>query len=219
MRVLVAEDEEDLALAIAQGLRREGMAVDIAPDGQEALQKLEVSTYDVLLLDRDLPRVHGDRVCREVTASGQPTRILMLTASVDIEDRVHGLNLGADDYLGKPFAFSELVARVRALGRRASGAAHPVLQAGDLRIIPALHEASRGGRPIPLSLKEFAVLETLLKARGAIVSPEELLEKVWDESVDPFSNTVRVTVMRLRQKLGSPELIETAVGLGYRVRI
>ena len=215
MRVLVVEDEARLADAIARGLRREGLAVDVAADGAEALEKAGTNAYDVVVLDRDLPAVHGDDVCREL--AGGETRILMLTASTTVDDRVEGLELGADDYLGKPFAFAELVARVRALGRRGGPAREPVLTRRDLVLDPARRTVTRGGEPVALTRKEFAVLETLLAAGGAVVSAEELLEKVWDEHVDPFTNTVRVTVMNLRRKLGTPPVVETVIGAGYRV--
>jgi DNA-binding response OmpR family regulator len=214
MRVLVVEDHGTLAGRIAQGLRQAGMAVDTAYDGATALEAAARAAYDVIVLDRDLPVVHGDRVCRKVAGSGP--RILMLTAAADVEDRVDGLELGADDYLGKPFAFVELVARVRALARRAP-AAPPVLERGDLTVDRARHRASRGSRPLSLTRKEFGILEMLLAADGAVVSAEELLEHVWDANVDPFSNIVSVTMTRLRRKLGDPPLIETVVGKGYRM--
>ena len=215
MRVLVVEDHATLAGRIVQGLRQAGMAVDAAYDGAAALDAVAQTVYDVIVLDRDLPVVHGDRVCRAVAAAGGP-RILMLTAAAGVDDRVDGLELGADDYLGKPFAFVELVARVRALSRRAPSMP-PVLRRGDLTVDRARHRASRGSRPLSLTRKEFGVLETLLAADGALVSAEELLEHVWDASVDPFSNVVSVTMARLRRKLGDPPLIETVVGKGYRM--
>ncbi|MGZ6582502.1 MAG: response regulator transcription factor [Gaiellaceae bacterium] len=214
MRVLVVEDHATLASRVAQGLRQAGMAVDVVHDGAAALQFAAKTGYDVIVLDRDLPVVHGDRVCREVAGSGP--RILMLTAAGDVEDRVDGLELGADDYLGKPFAFAELIARVRALSRRAPSAP-PVLRRGDLSVDRARHRASRGSRPLSLTRKEFGILELLLAADGALVSAEELLEHVWDSDVDPFSNIVSVTMTRLRRKLGDPPLIETVVGKGYRM--
>ncbi len=214
MRVLVVEDHVTLADRIAQGLRQAGMAVDAVYDGAAALDAAAQTDYDVIVLDRDLPVVHGDRVCRTVAGSG--ARVLMLTAAVGVDDRVDGLELGADDYLGKPFAFTELIARVRALARRAPSAP-PVLRLGDLTVDRARHRASRGPRPLSLTRKEFGVLETLLAADGALVSAEELLERVWDASADPFSNTVSVTMTRLRRKLGDPPLIETVVGKGYRM--
>jgi DNA-binding response OmpR family regulator len=215
MRVLVAEDHVTLAGRIAQGLRQAGMAVDAVHDGAAALDAAAQTAYDVIVLDRDLPVVHGDRVCRAVAGSGGP-RILMLTAASGVDDRVDGLELGADDYLGKPFAFAELVARVRALSRR-SPAMPPVLRRGDLAVDRARHRASRGPRPLSLTRKEFGILETLLAADGALVSAEELLERVWDAALDPFSNIVSVTMARLRRKLGDPPLIETVVGRGYRI--
>jgi DNA-binding response OmpR family regulator len=215
MRVLVVEDHATLADRIAQGLRQAGMAVDAVYDGAAALDAAAQTAYDVIVLDRDLPVVHGDRVCRAVAGSGGP-RILMLTAAAGVDDRVDGLELGADDYLGKPFAFAELVARVRALSRRAPSVP-PVLRRGDLAVDRARHRASRGSRPLSLTRKEFGILETLLAAGGALVSAEELLEHVWDANADPFSNIVSVTMARLRRKLGDPPLIETVVGKGYRM--
>jgi len=217
MRVLVVEDEAALAAAVARGLRREGMAVDLAPDGADALDKLACNRYDVVVLDRDLPKVHGDDVCRSLAGSADPVRVLMLTASGELDDRVAGLSLGADDYLGKPFAFAELVARVRALARRRVAATPPVLRHEDLIVDPARRTATRSGRPLPLTNKEFAVLCVLLGAGGAVISAEELLERVWDENADPFTNTIRVTVMNLRRKLGGPPVVETVVGAGYRI--
>jgi DNA-binding response OmpR family regulator len=217
MRVLVVEDHAELAETVAAGLRREGMAVDIAGDGSTALMRATVNDYDVIVLDRDLPKLHGDAVCDRLAGEGGRARILMLTASAGIEERVAGLSLGADDYLPKPFAFAELVARIRALGRRAQPALPPVLESGDLRLDPAQRVAQRSGRRLELSAKEFAVLELLLAARGAALSPEELLARAWDEAADPFSNVVKVTVSRLRRKLGDPPLIETVPGAGYRI--
>jgi DNA-binding response OmpR family regulator len=193
------------------------MAVDTAGDGASALEKLDVNDYDVVVLDRDLPGVHGDDVCRHLSQSGATTRILMLTAAGSIGDRVEGLGIGADDYLPKPFFFEELVARVRALGRRATPATPPILTHGDLTLDPARHIVTRAGRELFLARKEFGVLEVLLAARGAVVSAEELLERVWDEHTDPFTNTVRVTMRNLRRKLGEPQLIQTVIGKGYRV--
>ncbi|KOX07385.1 DNA-binding response OmpR family regulator [Micromonospora profundi] len=216
MRVLVVEDERNLADAIARGLRKRGMAVDVAYDGDAGQEAAFVTRYDVVVLDRDLPGVHGDQICAELAASGALTRVLMLTASGTVADRVEGLQLGADDYLPKPFAFDELVARVQALGRRATPAAPPVLELADLVLDPARRVATRAGVPIDLTNKEFGVLSELLKARGAVVSSEELLERVWDANTDPFTTIVRVTVMTLRKKLGDPPLIETVVGAGYR---
>jgi DNA-binding response OmpR family regulator len=214
VRVLVVEDHTTLADRVAQGLRQAGMAVDAVYDGAAALDAISQTAYDVVVLDRDLPVVHGDQVCRAVAGSGP--RLLMLTAAADVDDRVDGLELGADDYLGKPFAFAELVARVRALSRR-SPPGPPVLVRGDLRVDRARHRARRGSRPLSLTRKEFGVLETLLAADGALVSAEELLEHVWDAHADPFTNTVSVTMARLRRKLGDPPLIETVVGKGYRM--
>ncbi len=216
VRVLVVEDEELLAEAVATGLRRTGMAVDIACDGEVALEKAAINRYDVVVLDRDLPLVHGDDVCRNLVSSSD-ARILMLTASTAVPERVEGLNLGADDYLGKPFAFAELVARVQALGRRSQPALPPVLVHGDLTLDRGRRLVTRGGTPVSLSRKEFGVLEVLLSAQGAVVTTEDLLEKVWDEFTDPFTNTVRVTVMSLRRKLGDPSIIETVTGAGYRI--
>jgi DNA-binding response OmpR family regulator len=217
VRVLVVEDERLLADAIADGLRREVMAVDVCYDGDSALERLGVNDYDVVVLDRDLPVVGGDQVCRSVVESGAAVRIIMLTAAGDLADRVEGLALGADDYLPKPFAFAELVARVRALSRRARLPAPPVLERAGVRLDPARREASREGRPLALRAKEFLVLEELLRADGAVVSAEQLLEKAWDENIDPFTHVVRVTVMTLRRKLGDPSPIETVPGVGYRI--
>jgi DNA-binding response OmpR family regulator len=214
MRVLVVEDHEALAGRIAEGLRDAGMAVDIAGDGALALIAAQHTAYDVIVLDRDLPRVHGDQVCR--TLAGRAARILMLTALAEVDDRVDGLELGADDYLGKPFAFHELVARVRTLARRAPSAP-PVVQRGDLTVDRARHRASRNGRALSLTRKEFGVLEMLVAADGGVVSAEELLEHVWDAYADPFSNIVSVTMTRLRRKLGEPPLIATVVGRGYQL--
>jgi len=213
---LVVEDHVVLADRIGEGLRDAGFAVDVVYDGGAALENAASTDYDVVVLDRDLPVVHGDRVCRQLVRAGSPCRILMLTAAADVEDRVDGLELGADDYLGKPFAFQELVARVRALGRR--GHATPVIvQRGDLVVDRARHRVSRSGAPLTLTRKEFGVLELLAAADGAPVSAEELLEHVWDAYADPFSNIVSVTMARLRRKLGDPPMIETVVGRGYRL--
>ena len=218
MRVLVVEDEVPLADAIARGLRREGMAVDTAYDGDLGLEKAMVTRYDVLVLDRDLPGRSGDDVCRRLAREGSLTRVLMLTAAGTLEDRVSGLELGADDYLAKPFAFTELVARVRALGRRATPAAPPVLHGPGGRLVePARRTATRHAGDLGLTNKELGVLEVLLQADGAVVSSEELLERVWDEFADPFTTTVRVTVMTLRKKLGEPRVVHTVVGRGYRL--
>ena len=215
--MLIVEDEEPLAAAIARGLRREGMAVDVALDGDDGHEKATITRYDVVVLDRDLPGMSGDELCEELAAGEGLTRILMLTASTTVDDRVTGLSLGADDYLSKPFAFPELVARVRALARRATPAAPATLRAGDLVLDPSRRLVSRAGRRVDLTRKEFGVLEVLLAAGGGVISSEELLERVWDENADPFTTTVRVTVMTLRKKLGDPGVVETVVGSGYRV--
>ncbi len=217
MRVLLVEDHVELADTVATGLRREGVAVDIARDGRDALAHVAIVDYDVVVLDRDLPDVHGDEVCRSLVAQARDTRILMLTAATTIEDRVDGLSLGADDYLPKPFAFAELVARVRALGRRSHPPLPPTLVHGDLRLDPAHRVVTRDGRRLALSPKEFALLEYLLAAQGRVVSSEELLQRVWDEAADPFTTTVKVTIRRLRAKLGEPPLIETVQQAGYRI--
>jgi len=219
MRVLVIEDERNLADAIGRGLRRQGMAVDVAYDGSAGQEMAMITRYDVVVLDRDLPGVHGDEICAGLVASGALTRVLMLTASGSVAERVEGLRLGADDYLPKPFAFDELVARVHALGRRATPAAPPVLVVGDVVLDQAKRVVSRDGRELDLTRKEFGLLAELLKARGGVVSAEELLERVWDAHTDPFTTTVRVTMMTLRRKLGDPAVIETVVGAGYRVRM
>ncbi len=218
MRVLIVEDHEELAGTLATGLAREGMAVDVSLDGADALYRAEVHDYDVVVLDRDLPGVHGDDVCRSLAAGSRGARVLMLTASGTVADRVAGLGMGADDYLPKPFAFAELVARIRALGRRSQPALPPVLEHGGLRLDPARRTATRDGRRLELSPKEFAVLELLLSAGGAVVSAERLLEKAWDEAADPFTQSVKVTVSRLRRKLGDPPLIDTVPQAGYRIR-
>jgi DNA-binding response OmpR family regulator len=215
MRLLVAEDRKVMADSIARSLRREGMAVDVAYDGKAALGLTAVNSYEVVVLDRDLPGIHGDELCRRL-AGGQ-ARILMLTASGTVDDRVDGLTLGADDYLPKPFALAELVARIRALGRRATPAQPPVLISGDLRLDPHRREATRAGRPLALTNKELGVLEVLMAATGGVISTEELLERVWDAHTDPFTNTVRVTLTNLRRKLGDPPVIDTVIGVGYRL--
>ncbi len=217
MRVLVVEDEQVLADAIARGLRREAMAVDLSHDGASALERIAVNRYDVVVLDRDLPVVHGDEVCRRLAAEPVAPLVLMLTASAGVDDRVDGLTLGADDYLPKPFAFPELVARIRALSRRAGPALPPVIERNGLTLDPARRVASRDGRFLRLTNKELAVLEVLLCADGAVVSSEELLERAWDEHADPFTNAVRVMMVKLRRKLGNPPLIETVPGAGYRI--
>jgi DNA-binding response OmpR family regulator len=217
MRVLVVEDHVELAASVARVLRREGMAVDVADDGQDALARTDLVDYDVVVLDRDLPGVHGDEVCHALVAAARPTRVLMLTASGTLADRVAGLSLGADDYLPKPFAYAELVARIRALARRTQPPLPPILVRGDLRLDPAQRVATRAGMRLALSPKELAVLEYLLAARGRVVAAEELLERVWDEAADPFSTTVKATINRLRSKLGDPPLIETVPQGGYRI--
>ncbi len=217
MRVLLVEDHAELADTVAIGLRREGLAVDVALDGRDALAHAALTDYDVVVLDRDLPGVHGDDVCRALMGDDRTSRILMLTAAGTIEDRVEGLSLGADDYLPKPFAFAELVARVRALGRRSQPALPPTLVRGGLRLDPAHRVATRDGRRLDLSPKEFALLEYLLGAQGRVVSAEELLARVWDEAADPFTTTVKVTIRRLRAKLGEPPAIETVPQAGYRI--
>jgi DNA-binding response OmpR family regulator len=217
MRVLVVEDFEILARTIGTGLRREGMAVDVVTDGADALEHLALTRYDVVVLDRDLPGVHGDEVCRRIVAGDSGTRVLMLTAASTVRERVDGLGLGADDYLPKPFDFAELVARVRALGRRSTPALPPILASGDLVLDPSRRVASRAGRRLDLSPKEFAVLECLLAAGGRLVSAEELLERVWDEAADPFTTAVKTTVKRLRAKLGEPPVVHTVREGGYRV--
>ena len=217
MRILLAEDERFLADLVAEGLRKQAMAVDIAYDGAAALERLAVNEYDVLVLDRDLPRVHGDEICRQLATRGESLRILMLTASGAVHERVTGLNLGADDYLAKPFAFDELVARIRALARRAVPPLPPVLECAGLTMDTARRQVHRDGRPLSLSRKEHAVLEVLMRARGQIVSTEELLERAWDEHADPFTTVVKVTMSKLRTKLGDPPVIVTVPGSGYRL--
>jgi DNA-binding response OmpR family regulator len=217
MRVLVVEDEPMLADAIAEWLREETHAVDLALDGEAALERIAVNDYDVVVLDRDLPRVHGDEVCRELVASESDARVLMLTAAAQLDDRVTGLSMGADDYLPKPFAFPELAARVLALGRRSRPAVPPVLRRAGITLDPARREVFRNGRFVPLSKKEFAVLAELLRAAGAVVSAEQLLEKAWDEHADPFTGAVRLTILKLRRKLADPPVVETVPGVGYRI--
>ncbi len=217
MRVLVVEDERRLADAIARGLRREGMAVDVSRDGADALTKSRVVRYDVVVLDRDLPETHGDDVCRQVRAERPETSIIMLTAAGELDDLVEGLSMGADDYLPKPFRFAELVARIRALGRRTVPSRPPLLTHADLALDPARRSVTRSGRPVELTRKELAVLEALMAADGATISSEELLERVWDEQTDPFTNVVRMTIMTLRRKLGDPPVVETVIGVGYRM--
>ncbi len=217
MRVLVVEDQRRLAEAVAEGLRREGMAVDISYDGADALSHVSVNVYDVVVLDRDLPAVHGDQVCRALVDQQAEARVLMLTAASTIADRVEGLELGADDYLPKPFEFAELVARVRALGRRPGAAVPPKLKRGDLALDSSRRVAFRGDRRLTLSPKEFALLEYLMAADGRVISAEELLARVWDEAADPFTNAVKITVSRLRAKLGEPPIIQTIARSGYRI--
>ncbi len=217
MRVLLVEDHVELAQTLATGLRREGMAVDLAHDGRDAFAHVAVTDYDVLVLDRDLPDISGDEVCRSLVEDERDSKILMLTAAGSIEERVDGLGIGADDYMPKPFAFAELVARIRALGRRSGTPLAPVLEHGDLRVDPGHRAASRGGEPLALTPKELALLEYLLTARGRVVSAEELLERVWDENANPFTSTVKVTIRRLRAKLGDPPVIETVPRSGYRI--
>lgn len=217
MRVLLVEDEEFLAEMIADGLRRDALAVDVAADGLTALRKLQLGEYDVVILDRDLPGLHGDEVCRRVVSQRLLTRVLMLTASATVRDRVAGLGLGADDYLTKPFAYDELLARVLALGRRTRPALPPVIERAGLVLDTARRQASRDGRHLALSRKEFAVLEALLRAEGAVVSGEDLIEQVWEEDTSYRTNAVRVTLSKLRTKLGDPPVVETVPGAGYRI--
>ena len=215
--MLVAEDERRVADAVARGLRREGMAVDVAYDGGSALDKARMHGYDVLVLDRDLPVVHGDDVCRTLRDEEPDSRVLMLTAAAAVDDLVDGLSLGADDYMPKPFEFAELVARVRALARRTHSANPPTMTAGDVALDSARRTVTRAGIPVELTPREFAVLEALMAANGAVLSNDELVRRVWDENADPFTNSVRMTVLRLRRKLGDPPLIETVKGAGYRI--
>ena len=217
MRVLVIEDQAEMAELVAVGLRRAQMAVDVALDGRDGLSRALTCDYDVIVLDRDLPGLHGDEVCVQLIAAGRRGRVLMLTAAADSEDLVEGLGLGADDYLGKPFDFPVLVARVRALARRAHPVAPPVLRVADLVVDTAKRRATRAGRPLELGPKEFGVLEVLMASDGRAVSAEELLERVWDEFADPFTNAVAVTMSRVRVKLGDPPLIETVPRCGYRI--
>ncbi len=218
MRLLLVEDHEFLADTVAGGLRREGIAVDVAYDGRDALARSRVIPYDVIVLDRDLPELHGDEVCRALVAEGSESRVLMLTAADAVEDRIEGLGLGADDYLPKPFDFGELVARIRALARRGGPSLPPTLEHGDLSLDPARRVAVRSGRRLALRPKEFGVLECLLAAQGRVVSAEELLQRVWDEHADPFSSAVKNTISRLRAELGNPPLIDTIREAGYRIQ-
>ena len=217
MRLLVVEDVPSLADDIAEGLRDEGIAVDVAYDGLDAAGKLNLYPYDVVVLDRDLPGVHGDTICRMIAKSGKPVMMLMLTASGSPDDRVSGLSLGADDYLAKPFHFPELVLRIRALARRQPAARARIFRAAGIELDPLRHTARRGGRHLDLSAKEFAVLEALMRADHAVLSAEDLLEQAWDEHADPFTATVSVTMSRLRRKLGEPPVIETIPSAGYRI--
>jgi DNA-binding response OmpR family regulator len=217
MRVLIVEDEERLAHTIARGLRRYGMAIDVALDGEDGLEKASLNDYDVIVLDRDLPGLHGDEVCRRLRLEGRRAGVIMLTASGEVEARIEGLRLGADDYLGKPFAFEELVARVEALARRSQPAVAPILSSDGVVLDSSRREARRGDRRLHLTNKEFGILEVLLQADGRVVSSEELLERVWDEHADPFTTVVRVTMGTLRKKLGDPPIIHTVVGRGYRI--
>jgi DNA-binding response OmpR family regulator len=217
MRVLVTEDEVALADVVGRGLRQAGFAVDLAYDGEEALEKAEATSYDVVVLDRQLPGIHGDVVCRRLIELPSPPRIIMLTAAGNVDARIEGLAIGADDYLPKPFVMAELIARVRALGRRPSAVTPPQLIFGDLVVDASRHIATRAGKDLPLTRKEFGVLQVLASAEGKVVSAEELLDRVWDEEADPFTNAVRITMMTLRRKLGDPPLIETVIGVGYRL--
>lgn len=217
MRVLVVEDNQEMADVLARGLRRDGMAVDVATDGEEGWRKLHITDFDVVILDRDLPLIHGDEICRRMRAERSAIPILMLTAAGGPRRAAEGLGLGADDYLAKPFEFVELTARIRALGRRPSRTRPPVLQAAGIKLDTASRTASRFGRPLELARKEFATLEVLLAAEGEVVSAEQLLEKVWDEYADPFTTAVRTTIKKLRGKLGDPDPIETVIGSGYRI--
>lgn len=215
MRILLAEDEAYLAKAIATGLRRQAMAVDVVSDGAQVLEQVEINDYDVVVLDRDLPVVHGDTVCAALSRTHPEVRILMLTAARSLEDRVAGFRLGANDYLTKPFEFPELVVRLRALGRRTPLAQGPVLESYGVRLDPFKREVLRDGKNVRLSPKEFAVLQLLMEADGGVLSAETLLEKAWDENIDPFTNTVRVMISKLRKRLGEPPVIHTIAGVGY----
>jgi DNA-binding response OmpR family regulator len=217
VRVLVIEDDEELAQAVAAGLRQARMAADVALDGPTGLSRALVNDYDVIVLDRDLPGIHGDELCARLIAAGCRSRVLMLTAAATMDDLVDGLGLGADDYLPKPFDFPVLVARIGALIRRAQPAIPPVLRRDDLVVDGAQRRAFRGERLLELAPKEFGVLELLLASQGRTVSAEELLERVWDENTDPFTNAVKITISRLRAKLGDPPIIETVAKSGYRI--
>ncbi|GLY96763.1 response regulator transcription factor [Actinoplanes sp. NBRC 103695] len=218
MRILVVEDEQLLADAVATGLRQQAHAVDVVYDGGAALERTGVHDYDVVVLDRDLPVVHGDEVCRRIADAGAPMKVIMLTAASSVDERIDGLELGADDYLPKPFELRELIARVAALGRRSRSAAPPVLRRAGISLDPHRREVFRDGRYVPLSRKEFAVLAELLRADGTSVSAELLLEKAWDENADPFTHAVRMTILKLRRKLGDPPVLLTDPGVGYRIR-
>jgi DNA-binding response OmpR family regulator len=218
VRVLVVEDSRTLADALVEGLHDEGMAVDVAYDGLQAATKLDLNTYDVVVLDRDLPGIHGDTICRMITERENPAMVLMLTASDTAAQRVSGLSLGADDYLAKPFHLPELVLRIRTLARRRPTAQARVFRAVGIELNPLHHTATRDGRPLDLSAKEFAVLESLMRAQHGVLSAEDLLTQVWDENADPFTNTVQVTISRLRRKLGEPQAIETIPSVGYRIK-
>jgi DNA-binding response OmpR family regulator len=218
MRVLVVEDNQEMADVLARGLRRDGMAVDLAGDGEEGWAKLHLTDYDVVVLDRDLPLIHGDDICQRLRAEGASTPLLMLTAAAGPRRAAEGLGLGADDYLAKPFDFVELIARIHALGRRPSRVRPPVLEEAGIRLDTASRTATRFDRPLELARKEFGALEVLLAAQGQVVSAEDLLEKVWDEHTDPFTTAVRTTIKKLRDKLGAPDPIETVIGCGYRIR-
>ncbi|MBO8192440.1 response regulator transcription factor [Streptomyces oryzae] len=217
MRVLVVEDEEILAETITEGLRDQAIAVDSVYDGAEALYRTSYTDYDVIILDRDLPEVHGDEVCRQLVAKRSSSRIIMLTAADDVTEKIDGLALGADDYLAKPFLFGELVARVRALARRSAPPLPPILERAGIRLDPQRRTVERDGRPVVLRKKEFSLLEELMRADGRVVSVEQLLDRAWDENIDPFSNVVRVAMVALRKKLGEPRIIETITGVGYRL--
>ncbi|MBO8192009.1 response regulator transcription factor [Streptomyces oryzae] len=217
MRVLVVEDDQEMAQAVAVGLRRAQMAVDVAYDGKSGLDRALFNDYDVIVLDRDLPGRHGDEICSELVRSGRRSRVLMLTAAASAEELVDGLNLGADDYLAKPFDFPVLIARIGALARRSHPVVPPVVRHGDLVVDTARRKVTRGGRPLELAPKEFGVLELLLSAKSRAVPAEELLERVWDEAADPFTTAVKITISRLRAKLGDPPVIETVAKRGYRI--
>jgi len=217
MRVLVVEDEVFLAEAVRAGLFLEGWAVDVVLDGDAALERLSVNSYDVVVLDRDIPGTHGDEVCRSIVEQGHGGRVLMLTAAARLTDKIGGFELGADDYLTKPFALRELVVRVRSLARRPASAPPPVIEYAGVRLDPFRHEVVRDGQAVTLTRKQFAVLEVLLSARGGVISAEELLERAWDENADPFTNAIRVTISTLRKQLGDPWIIRTVPGVGYRV--